>query len=617
MAELEALCFIPDKAPSGSDLKQAGWRKDLPVNKTIKLGRWPKEADWCVEEDRSISRFNANIVWNGTSLAVSQPTDREVSPIFYHNKHTPTFALNPGESFVIGTTKFTLHSGAGTLSPEQMKRTGNIGTNDVDRPARAESVEDRANLTLKNAPIDHAAAVVRALERLPSVLRLGGEDPDQQLRQLVDILLRAVPSADAAAIVQLSPDATKDNPRVSTLCHIMRRSSAADSFTPSRSMTFKAIRDRRSVLRVWTEKEEQTLRAGELPGVPWAICTPLRDGSGCGLYVDGGLNREPSIINGIVTDPELTGYQKVVELLASIVESARSVYIQQRRNATFIQFIPKVLRDFVDHEELEKRLKPRTANVTVLFCDLRGSCKIAADGSSQLTTTWEKVAEALDDIANTVSLNDGVVAGFQGDAVMAFWGWPHDQPDQIERAVRTALRIRERFDADGWWDDLMCGLGIAHGAAIVGKLGAHDLAKVDVFGPVPNLASRLESMTKKFGVRILVDETVAESIRETSALRTRCRTRRMARICPAGMTTPTDIAEVMPPVAQGVMGEAMREQWEQTVDTFICGDWDAARRDLEEYFGKDPAAKLLIDFMDKSKGKPPANWEGVINLDTK
>ena len=58
MAELEALCFIPDRAPSGNELKQSGWRKELPLDKSIKLGRWPRESEWCVEEDRSISRYN-------------------------------------------------------------------------------------------------------------------------------------------------------------------------------------------------------------------------------------------------------------------------------------------------------------------------------------------------------------------------------------------------------------------------------------------------------------------------------------------------------------------------------------------------------------------------------
>ncbi|MGL4420565.1 MAG: adenylate/guanylate cyclase domain-containing protein, partial [Gemmataceae bacterium] len=353
-----------------------------------------------------------------------------------------------------------------------------------------------------------------------------------------------------------------------------------------------------------------------LPANPWAICTPLRDGSNVALYVDGGLNREPLVVNKTIADPELAGYQKVVELLASIVESARIQNFQQRRNATLVPFIPRVLRN-MDPTDLEKHLKPRVEPITVLFCDLRGSCKIASDGATSLKTTWEKVAEALDDIATTVTQSDGVVAGFQGDAVMAFWGWPLPQPDQIQRAIRAALRIRDRFDADGWWEDLRCGIGLAHGPAVVGKLGAHDLAKIDAFGPIPNLASRLESLTKRLGVRILVDEAIATNIIDLQGYQNACRTRRLARICPSGMTTPTLIHEVLPPLGSGGMSEPKREQWENLVDTFCAGDWLSVRQDLEDYFSQDAMAQLMMQIMDKNDNRLPPNWDGSITLDTK
>jgi class 3 adenylate cyclase len=252
-----------------------------------------------------------------------------------------------------------------------------------------------------------------------------------------------------------------------------------------------------------------------------------------------------------------------------------------------------------------------------MFCDLRGSCRIVEQGEASLTQTWKNVADALDEMANTITENDGVVAGFQGDAVMAFWGWPEDQPDQVERAVRTALRIRERFDRDGWWQDLSCGIGVTQGPAVVGALGTHDLAKVDVFGPTVNLAARLESLTKVVGVRILANEAVAADL--AAARRPRGRTRKIARVRPAGMTNPQLIYELMPLGGDkpGQMPEARRLSWEQAVDAFLAGDWSQARSALENYFADDPAGGLLTDYMKRTQNRPPAGWDGIITLDAK
>ena len=56
---------------------------------------------------------------------------------------------------------------------------------------------------------------------------------------------------------------------------------------------------------------------------------------------------------------------------------------------------------------------------------------------------------------------------------------------------------------------IRCGIGVAHGTAVVGRLGTPDQFKIGVFGPTVNLAARLESLTRKFGVSILVDENCA------------------------------------------------------------------------------------------------------------
>src|SRR5262249_15225984 len=155
--------------------------------------------------------------------------------------------------------------------------------------------------------------------------------------------------------------------------------------------------------------------------------------------------------------------------------------------------------------------------VTVLFCDLRGSCKIAEEGQHEMLGLWDRVSEALGIMTSSIIDHDGVIGDFQGDAAMGFWGWPLAGDDQVEQAARAALRILRRFGRAAVEDDsalkgFACGIGIAHGPAIAGRLGTAEQFKVGVFGPVVNLASRLESMTRRFGVPILIDENCARRL---------------------------------------------------------------------------------------------------------
>jgi len=81
------------------------------------------------------------------------------------------------------------------------------------------------------------------------------------------------------------------------------------------------------------------------------------------------------------------------------------------------------------------------------------------------------------------------VGDFQGDAAMGFWGWPLRQPDAVLRTCRAALAVRAEFEAT---EGFHAGIGVATGPAVAGKIGTVDQVKVTVFGPVVNLASRLE-----------------------------------------------------------------------------------------------------------------------------
>ena len=214
-----------------------------------------------------------------------------------------------------------------------------------------------------------------------------------------------------------------------------------------------------------------------------------------------------------------------------------------------------------------------------------------------------------------------MIGDFQGDAAMGFWGWPLEGTSQVEQAARAALGIRRDFlraaQTPGHpLHEFSCGIGIAHGAAVAGRLGTPDQFKVGVFGPVVNRASRLESMTKFFQVPILLDDGAAAKLdyHRTSHW---ARCRRLAKVLPYGMTQTVLVNQLLAPAVEpGAMAERDRRDYEAALDAFLAKRWDDARQLLHR-LPKDGPGAVLQACIDKHGGIPPTDWDGVIALEAK
>ena len=135
----------------------------------------------------------------------------------------------------------------------------------------------------------------------------------------------------------------------------------------------------------------------------------------------------------------------------------------------------------------------------------------AEEQADNLTGLLERVSLALEVMTSQILRFGGVTGDFQGDAALGFWGWPLESPEAPLNACRAALAIREEFsraqaDPDHPLRDFETSIGISYGRAVAGKIGTREQVKVTVFGPVVNLASRLEAMTRELHVSVLIDE---------------------------------------------------------------------------------------------------------------
>ena len=218
--------------------------------------------------------------------------------------------------------------------------------------------------------------------------------------------------------------------------------------------------------------------------------------------------------------------------------------------------------------------------------------------------------------------HDGVIADFQGDSALGFWGWPLKLEEGALPACRAALDILRVFGRAARRQPasqivpFKFGIGIACGPAIAGRIGTRQQAKVGVFGPVVNLGSRLEGMTKQIGVPILVDETTAMVVREDFA-ETEGRCRRIGRFCPAGMETPVEVFELLPPEDESHISNEHIRTFEAAIDAFIEGSWDDALDLLSEMPARDRAKDFLLMQIASHNYEPPEDWDGVIRMTKK
>ncbi|QDT42454.1 Adenylate cyclase 2 [Gimesia alba] len=576
----------------------------LEMGQELELGR-SLEAPISVPWDDRISRKHAVLTVQQKQVLVKRYPAAE-NAIFLSGEEQDEFLLNPGSAFVIGSTTFRLTDSVSSFaSPHE---------------SPLEEVTFKPNELLKVRYRD-ADQRIDVLAHLPDLIMDARNDADLYHR-LVTMLLSGVKHADAVAVVRLNAEDRVEVP------FWERRRQTQGGFHPSGRLVLEAVnKSRRSVLHVWASKEE-TQEEEDYTAVAefdWAFCTPIEDGDSVkwGLYVAGELNHpyQASIPQG-TSGIDLQADVKFTELVASIVKSVRRLNQLERQQAGLRQFFaPPILSAIGDNLNTEI-LEPRECDVTVLFCDLRGFSQHAEDSSEDLIGLLDRVSQALGVMTSHILEFGGVTGDFQGDAALGFWGWPFSSDLAPLDACRAALAIRAAFEQiklqpDHPLSDFRMGIGIAHGRAVAGKIGTSEQVKVSVFGPVVNLASRLEGLTKHLRVPVLMDEATAQIVR-SKLDRREGRARKLARILPYGMERPVVVSELVPPETQAeTLTDEQITCYETAVDCFVEGEWEEAFRLLHDIPPSDRAQDFLALQITRSNRVAPADWDGIIRFDSK
>lgn len=577
------------------------WRRVLPPGEIVRLGRDVEH--FAVPWDDRISRTHAELIWQDDTLRVRRLNSAR-NPIYLRGKQQDDFQIKAGEHFVIGQTSFTLSQDRVNVSV------------DARQPVKQQAYSAKY---LQQMQFRNARARIEVLVRLPEVISGASSDSELSVR-LINMLLAGIPTADAAALVRV-PE-TPDGLGAVDVLHWDRHLHQGSDFHPSERLIREAVARGESILHVWSGEGQMAFTARE--DVDWAFCTPILGPAcrGWAFYVSGRFSQSGDAVTPASDPTDLRDDLKFAEVAAATLRSLRQLQDLQRRHARFSQFFSPVVSSALAGGDPDVVLAPRETEVTVLFCDLRGFSRQSERSADDLLGLLNRVSRALGVTTHHILEEGGVVGDFQGDAVMGFWGWPLPQSDSVRRACLAALAIRAELErASQQKDDLLAGfrmgVGIATGNAVAGKIGTVDQVKVTVFGPVVNLASRLEGMTKILHAPILLDEPTARYVRQhVPADVARCR--RLAVVRPAGLDTPLEVAELLPPQSDDpVLDSQHLARYEAALDAFTQGMWAEAFEHLHHVPADDQAKDFLTVFIAQHNRTPPDDWDGVIRLTSK
>ena len=546
--------------------------------------------------DDRVSRIHVRLCLEEGRLIVKRLPD-SLNPVFYQGTPSDEFKLQCGEHFVIGSTSFSLVS-------------QNLGaTLDAPPPVTEETISYEFLQELRFHDADRR---IDALSELPEIFSAANTEEEQALK-LVEVLLASMPQATFVGVAQVSP--TDDT--VTTMPW-ERRDLQRDANLPSERLIRQALESQASVVHIWRRNaSDSDASFTQHDGADWAFCVPLPNETNCtrAVYVAGNfanVGPKPSL-------DLLTEDVKFVDLAARTLGHLRGLRRFERETASLRQFISPVVIETLVDQDPELALTPREADVSVLFCDLRGFSRRTEQEADDLLGLLHRVSDALGVMTRQILAHGGVVGDFHGDAAMGFWGWPLAQEDTAARACQAALAIRREF-ADAASNpqhplsDFRMGIGIASGRAVAGKIGTTDQVKVSVFGPVVNLASRLESMTKTLRASILLDDPTAAYIREHLPT-SRARVRRIANVRPRGIQTPLVVSELLPSIEEfpDLTDDAIAV-YEQALDALAERDWERSFSLLHQVPANDRVKDFLTVFIAQNNRTPPNNWDGTIPL---
>ena len=282
----------------------------------------------------------------------------------------------------------------------------------------------------------------------------------------------------------------------------------------------------------------------------------------------------------------------------------------------FGQYIPPELVEELSRNPEAMAIGSENKQLTVLFTDVRGFTTISESLSPEELS--QLMNEYLTPMTEIIFRHRGTIDKYMGDAIMAFWGAPLADDEHALHAALAMLEelrhMQQRFQAKGW-PAIKVGIGLNTGAMSVGNMGSEFRRAYTVMGDAVNLGSRLEGLTKNYGVEMIVNETTAAAVPEFEY-------RELDRVRVKGKDRPVTIYEPIGPkeqVSKELLGEL--KLYRESLRLYREQKWDMAELQFINLQRAHPDRPLYAEYVQRInvfRSAPPAtNWDGVFTHESK
>lgn len=300
--------------------------------------------------------------------------------------------------------------------------------------------------------------------------------------------------------------------------------------------------------------------------------------------------------------------------LEYFTESKERRFIQK----TFSYYLTPSVIDELLKDPSKLRLGGERRRLAILFSDIRGFTTISETlKAEELTQLMNEYLTAMTDI---IMERRGLVDKYIGDAIMAFWGAPVANPESEKDACMAAVAMTAKLaECNARWQargipTLTIGIGINTGEVVVGNMGSEKRFNYTIMGDEVNFASRLEGITKSYGVSCVIGESTAEAVKGDSAFTLR----ELDLVRVKGKKEPKRIFElVTKPITP-----AIKEQLQHFAAgkrEYAAGRFNVAAAHFKKALalGEDGPSAAFLERCESLQTNPPANWDGVYDFKTK
>lgn len=285
----------------------------------------------------------------------------------------------------------------------------------------------------------------------------------------------------------------------------------------------------------------------------------------------------------------------------------------------FGQYVPPELVDEISEHPEALSVDGETREMSVLFSDVRNFTTISESLEPKELTRF--INGFLTPMTKIIHQNRGTIDKYMGDAIMSFWGAPLADENHAANTLKAGMQMIEEmknlsseFKEKGW-PEIKIGVGINSGPMNVGNMGSEFRMAYTVLGDTVNLGSRLEGLTKNYGVDIIVSEYTKDAVPDYAY-------RLLDKVRVKGKDKPVTIYEPLGPKTD-ITSETLTEldSYRNALDSFLASDWRAARVYFSELINKYPKRKLYQMYLKRigiyENDPPGANWDGVFTHTSK